>query len=341
MGSLIRTALVLFSTYETVARETPARRATSALVGTGRCAGVGGTGGSGIPGRDHVLHPCRNPGHSVPGEPRGPTCRNTRFREELPQSRGWPMVRLPCGRRRAPEVVTYDSRPGAAGLAECARALAHGEVSARAVERALARIEATQHSLNAFRAACAGSGARRGRRGGQGNSLLECAGRCSGTGGGEGRHGRGGRADRVLRLPACCLKAEDGEAVRPLAPGRRYRHRQDQHLRRARRCAPAAVHRGARLRRHPATPGTPSTLRAARPAARRRRSRWLSAAALGSDGAGSVRIPASGPTSSASSPQRGRISTWPRAVFQGITVNAPSPSRSRTRPCSWTRRAVR
>ena len=40
----------------------------------------------------------------------------------------------------------------AAGLAECARALADGEVSARELtERALARIEATQPTLNAFR----------------------------------------------------------------------------------------------------------------------------------------------------------------------------------------------
>ncbi|GAA3272629.1 hypothetical protein Slala03_53350 [Streptomyces lavendulae subsp. lavendulae] len=32
----------MFSTYETVARDTPARRATSALVGTGAGAGSGG-----------------------------------------------------------------------------------------------------------------------------------------------------------------------------------------------------------------------------------------------------------------------------------------------------------
>ncbi|GGP94588.1 hypothetical protein GCM10010215_20480 [Streptomyces virginiae] len=42
MGSLIRTASALFSTYETVARDTPARRATSALVGTGGGGGCGG-----------------------------------------------------------------------------------------------------------------------------------------------------------------------------------------------------------------------------------------------------------------------------------------------------------
>src|SRR5882757_8313384 len=48
VGSLIRTALVLFRTYETVARETPARRATSALVGTVRCVGADGADCFGI-----------------------------------------------------------------------------------------------------------------------------------------------------------------------------------------------------------------------------------------------------------------------------------------------------
>ncbi|GHD63252.1 hypothetical protein GCM10010336_20010 [Streptomyces goshikiensis] len=58
VGSLMRTASALFRTYETVARETPARRATSALVGTGdgvagaggmvrRCVDFGGLGGLG------------------------------------------------------------------------------------------------------------------------------------------------------------------------------------------------------------------------------------------------------------------------------------------------------
>ncbi|MEU0243495.1 amidase family protein, partial [Streptomyces sp. NPDC006235] len=45
-------------------------------------------------------------------------------------------------------------------------------------------------------------------------------------------------------------------------------------------------------------------------------------AALGSDGAGSVRIPAAWTHLVGIKPQRGRVSTWPRGEsFQGITVN--------------------
>ncbi|MGB0437163.1 MAG: amidase [Mycobacterium sp.] len=48
----------------------------------------------------------------------------------------------------------------------------------------------------------------------------------------------------------------------------------------------------------------------------------LVAAAIGSDGAGSVRIPAAWTHLVGIKPQRGRISTWPRAeTFNGITVN--------------------
>lgn len=50
----------------------------------------------------------------------------------------------------------------------------------------------------------------------------------------------------------------------------------------------------------------------------------LVAAALGSDGAGSVRIPASWTNLVGIKPQRGRISTWPDAeAFCGLTVNGP------------------
>src|SRR5690349_19066925 len=47
-------------------------------------------------------------------------------------------------------------------------------------------------------------------------------------------------------------------------------------------------------------------------------------AALGSDGAGSVRIPAAWTNLVGIKPQRGRISTWPEAeAFHGLTVNGP------------------
>jgi len=47
-------------------------------------------------------------------------------------------------------------------------------------------------------------------------------------------------------------------------------------------------------------------------------------AAIGSDGAGSVRIPASWTNLVGVKPQRGRLSTWPwPAAFHGITVNGP------------------
>lgn len=46
--------------------------------------------------------------------------------------------------------------------------------------------------------------------------------------------------------------------------------------------------------------------------------------ALGSDGAGSIRIPAAWTNLVGIKPQRGRISTWPHTdAFQGLTVNGP------------------
>ncbi len=48
------------------------------------------------------------------------------------------------------------------------------------------------------------------------------------------------------------------------------------------------------------------------------------AAAIGSDGAGSIRIPAAWTNLVGIKPQRGRISTWPAAeAFYGLTVNGP------------------
>lgn len=212
--------------------------------------------------------------------------------------------------------MTFDR---SAGLAESARALADGEVTSRAlVERALARIEATQGSLNAFRivraeAALAeadaadeelAAGARRPLLGVPVavKDDMDVAGEptafgCQG------------------QFPAI---SEDGEAVRRLrAAGAVI-------VGKTNTCelgqwpfTEGPAFGETRNPWHTAhTPGGSSGGSAAAVAA------GLVPAALGSDGAGSVRIPASWTHLIGIKPQRGRISTWPRGEsFQGITVN--------------------
>jgi amidase len=212
--------------------------------------------------------------------------------------------------------MTFDR---AAGLAETARALAAGEVTSRAlVERTLERIEATRTSLNAFRIVRTGA------------ALAEA-----------------GAADRALaagtRLPLLgvpvavkddmdvageptafgCLgefppAAADGEAVRRLrAAGAVI-------VGKTNTCefgqwpfTEGPAFGATRNPWHPGhTPGGSSGGSAAAVAA------GLVPAALGSDGAGSVRIPAAWTHLVGIKPQRGRVSTWPRGEsFQGITVN--------------------
>jgi len=209
----------------------------------------------------------------------------------------------------------------AAGLAETARALAAGEVTSQAVvAEALARIEASQGSLNAFRIVRAEA------------ALAEAE-----------------AADRELatgvRLPLLGVPvavkddmdvageptafgcrgtfppvAEDGEAVRRLrAAGAVI-------VGKTNTCElgqwPFTEGPAFGATRNPwsleHTPGGSSGGSAAAVAA------GLVPAALGSDGAGSVRIPASWTHLIGIKPQRGRISTWPRGEsFQGITVNGP------------------
>ncbi|GAA1005153.1 amidase [Streptomyces sp. F-3] len=207
----------------------------------------------------------------------------------------------------------------AAGLAETARALAAGEVSSRAlVEQALARIEATQPSLNAFRIVRASA------------ALAEAD-----------------AADRKLaagvRLPLLgvpvAVKDDMDVAGEPTAFG-------------CRGDFPAAAEDGEAVRRLRAAGavivGKTNTCELGQwpftegPAFGTTRNPWapdrtpggssggsatavaagLVPAALGSDGAGSVRIPAAWTHLVGIKPQRGRISTWPRAEsFNGITVN--------------------
>ncbi|MCD9880839.1 amidase [Streptomyces guryensis] len=207
----------------------------------------------------------------------------------------------------------------ATGLAESARALAAGETTSRAlVEQALARIGATQPSLNAFRivraeAALAEADAADGQlAAGVRKPLLgvpvavkddmDVAGEPT-------AFGCGGEFPPV---------AQDCEAVRRLrAAGAVV-------VGKTNTCEfgqwPFTEGPAFGATRNPwqpeHTPGGSSGGSAAAVAA------GLVPAALGSDGAGSVRIPASWTHLVGIKPQRGRISTWPRGEsFQGITVN--------------------
>lgn len=212
--------------------------------------------------------------------------------------------------------VTPDRAPG---LAECARALAEGSVSSRTlVEEALARIEASQGTLNAFRLVRAEA------------ALAEADAADKELAAGERRP--------LLGVPVAVKDdmdvageptafgcrgefppvAEDGEAVRRLrAAGAVV-------VGKTNTCEfgqwPFTEGPAFGETRNPwhtgHTPGGSSGGSAAAVAA------GLVPAALGSDGAGSVRIPASWTHLIGIKPQRGRISTWPRAEsFHGITVN--------------------
>ncbi|WSQ07400.1 amidase [Streptomyces sp. NBC_01231] len=206
-----------------------------------------------------------------------------------------------------------------AGLAESARALAAGEVTSRAlVEGALARIEASQPSLNAFRIVRAHA------------ALAEAE--------AADRELAAGVRKPLLGVPVA-VKDDMDVAGEPTAFGCRGEFppvvEDGEAVRRLRAAGAVIVGKtntcefgqwpftegpafGAT--RNPwnpeHTPGGSSGGSAAAVAA------GLVPAALGSDGAGSVRIPASWTHLIGIKPQRGRISTWPRGEsFQGITVN--------------------
>ncbi|AZQ32789.1 amidase [Streptomyces cyaneochromogenes] len=207
----------------------------------------------------------------------------------------------------------------AVGLAESARALADGEVTSRAlVAQALARIEATQGSLNAFRvvrteaALAEAEAADKELAAGVRRPLLGVPVAVKddmNVAGEPTAFGCGGEFPPV---------AEDGEAVRRLrAAGAVI-------VGKTNTCelgqwpfTEGPAFGATRNPWHPEhTPGGSSGGSAAAVAS------GLVPAALGSDGAGSVRIPASWTHLIGIKPQRGRISTWPRGEsFQGITVN--------------------
>ncbi|MET9118568.1 amidase [Streptomyces longwoodensis] len=207
----------------------------------------------------------------------------------------------------------------AAGLAETARALAEGEVSSRElVERTLARIEGSRGTLNAFRivraeaALAEADAADRELAAGGRRPLLGVPVAVKDDMDVAGEPTAFGCAG--VHPPA----AEDGEAVRRLrAAGAVI-------VGKTNTCelgqwpfTEGPAFGATRNPWHPGhTPGGSSGGSAAAVAA------GLVPAALGSDGAGSVRIPAAWTHLVGVKPQRGRVSTWPRGeAFHGITVN--------------------
>ncbi|MEV6118042.1 amidase [Streptomyces sp. NPDC052109] len=206
-----------------------------------------------------------------------------------------------------------------AGLVETRRALADGEVTSRAlVERALARIEATQGTLNAFRivraeaALAEADAADRELAAGARRPLLgvpvavkddmDVAGEPTafGCAGAFPPAAEDGEAVRRLRAAGAVIVGKTNTCELgqwPFTEGPAFGDTRN------------PWHTG-----H--TPGGSSGGSAAAVAA------GIVPAALGSDGAGSVRIPAAWTRLIGIKPQRGRISTWPRGEsFQGITVN--------------------
>jgi amidase len=221
----------------------------------------------------------------------------------------------------APGGSTGELELAYAGAAGQARLLAAGEVSPRElVELSLARIDATQSTLNCFRVLCA-------------ESALEQATEAE-------RRIATGESAPLLGVPVA-IKDDVDLAGHPTAfgcPGRFAPASED--------CAMVAKLKAAGAiivgktnapelglwpftegpafgaTRNPwsleHTPGGSSGGAAAAVAA------GLVPAAIGSDGAGSVRIPAAWTNLIGIKPQRGRISTWPDPeAFNGLTVNGP------------------
>ncbi|POX61062.1 amidase [Streptomyces sp. Ru62] len=207
----------------------------------------------------------------------------------------------------------------AAGLVETRRALAEGEVTSReVVERTLARIEAAQATLNCFRIVRAEA------------ALAEAD--------AADRELAAGVRRPLLGVPVA-VKDDMDVAGEPTAFGCRGEFppvaADGEAVRRLRAAGAVIVGKTntCELGQWPFTEG---------PAFGETRNPWntdhtpggssggsaaavaagLLPAALGSDGAGSVRIPASWTHLIGIKPQRGRISTWPRGEsFHGITVN--------------------
>jgi amidase len=224
---------------------------------------------------------------------------------------GWP------GAAQAPELAFT-------GLAEQARLLTEGQVSSRElVELSLERIETSQPSLNAFRVVCA-------------EAALAEADRADVR----LRGGDGGENSTLLGVPVAIKDDVDlaGHATPFGCGGEIEECRTDAELvRRLRRAGAIIVGKTQapevgqwHFTESPAfgatrnpwheghAPGGSSGGAAAAVAA------GLVAGAIGSDGAGSIRIPAAWCGLVGLKPQRGRISTWPDPeAFHGLTCLGP------------------
>ncbi|MEV0340528.1 amidase [Nocardia sp. NPDC050713] len=220
-----------------------------------------------------------------------------------------------------PDSAVGATPAGETGLAELAGALAAGTVSSTAaVAAALDRIEASQPTLNAFRVVrrdrALAEAAEADRRLAAGERLpllgvpiavkddTDIAGEPTAFGCGGDFTPKTEDAESVRRLRAAGAvivgktnTCELGQL--PFTSGAAFGHT-----------------RNPWHREH--TPGGSSGGSSAAVAA------GLVPAALGSDGAGSIRIPAAWTNLVGIKPQRGRVSTWPEAeAFQGLTVNGP------------------
>jgi amidase len=210
---------------------------------------------------------------------------------------------------------------GAEGLVEQALALAEGEVSSRElIERSLRRIGQTQPTLNAFRVVCAE----------QALADAEAADR---------RLGAGERAP-LLGVPVAIKDDVDlagHETPFGCAGEHRAAERDAEPVRRLRQAGAIVIGKTNApevgqwhfsetevfgVTRNPwqpeHTPGGSSGGAAAAVAA------GIVAGAMGSDGAGSIRIPAAWTNLVGLKPQRGRVSTWPDAeAFNGLSCYGP------------------
>lgn len=224
-------------------------------------------------------------------------------------------------RDREAAMTTTTTSPATAGLAAQAAQLAAGETTSRAlVDAALQRIAETQPTINAFRVVLAESAraeadeADRRLAAGERLPLLGVPVAVKDDTDIAGEETRFGIAGPVPPATADAELVVRLRAAGAIIVGKTTTPEIGQW--------PITVGEGFGITRNPwnlaYTPGGSSGGSAAAVAA------GLVPAAVGSDGAGSVRIPAAWTGLVGIKPQRGRISTWPDAeAFHGLTCNGP------------------